>query len=131
MRAAEDRRYRSDRRGQSAAAVAAIVYQAGKQKRNRIFTTKVAKILARQSRNRKNRNISRKDAKARSKIFLISPSDTSPWVGMMAFDPSLSVLATWRVNIRSESLRLLQNFARDAKIMKHSSRKLEIETIAP
>ncbi|HEY5543262.1 MAG TPA: hypothetical protein VIM04_08415, partial [Candidatus Binatia bacterium] len=46
---------------------------------------------AQQSRNRKNRNISRKDAKARSKIFLISPSDTSPWVGMMAFDPSLSV----------------------------------------
>jgi hypothetical protein len=38
---------------------------------------------------------------------------------MMAFDPSLSVLATWRENIRSESLRLLQNFARGAKIMKH------------
>jgi hypothetical protein len=42
---------------------------------------------------------------------------------MMAFDPSLSILATWRENIRSESLRLLQNFARGAKIMKHSSTK--------
>jgi hypothetical protein len=84
------------------------------------------KSPAQQSRNRKNRNISRKDAKARSKTFLISPSDTSPWVGMMAFDPSLNVLATWRENIRSESLRLLQNFARGAKIMKQSSTEVRI-----
>ena len=107
----------SDQRGRAASKKKQTFHHEGP-------TTKVAKSPAQQSRNRKNRNISRKDAKARSKTFLISPSDTSPWVGMMAFDPSLSVLATWRENIRSESLRLLQNFARGAKIMKHSSTKL-------
>src|ERR1700738_4650419 len=70
-------------------------------------TTKCAKVPARQSRNQKNRSISREDAKAQSKKRF----------------PNLAFLASWREEYPNPRVSRCEKFARLAQILKYSSTK--------
>jgi hypothetical protein len=88
------------------------------------FTKEVTKSLARQSRNQKNRNISRKDAKAAKKIPLSSPFGKGGKRGILPKWRPADAVQAWHENDLKHLKLKRKKFAQGAKILNYSSTKL-------